>query len=88
VLNSTTRANLLARKAKLETQISNLNDTFDSLSQQQIREYNFNSGEGSQQAKRRSLKDIQDALDRAQAELDAICRRLAGKGLTSIRSRR
>lgn len=85
---SVKKARLLAKKSKLESQITTLEETLDSLLATEVESYKYDSGEGSQQVKRRKLSEIQDQLDRLESRLDAICRRLAGLGLTSIRLNR
>lgn len=85
---SAKKARLLAKKTKLESQISTLETTLDGLLATEVEEYRFDDGEGSQRVKRRKFEEVQKQLDNLEARLEAVCRELAGLGLVNIRLRR
>jgi hypothetical protein len=53
-----------------------------------VQSYAFDSGEGSQRTTRRSLKDIQDSLDRLYARENHLINALYNMGIVSIKLRR
>jgi len=60
----------------------------DELLATTVEELRFDSGEGSQRSKQRKLGEHQEIIKALEADIDSICRRLQGKGLTSIVLRR
>lgn len=81
-ISSERRAELEARKATLDTRIAALDAAYlDALESGGVKSYSFNSGEGSQRTEYRTLEEMQDALDRMEAQRQRIINILAGKGI-------
>lgn len=88
-LTASTRSRLLARKTTLETLITAAEAALTSaLETGDVESYTFDSGEGSQRTKYRSLEDIQKNLDWLYSRLDFITRRLNGTGIVNLNLRR
>lgn len=85
---STSIETLLERKKRKEAQLEKLNDNLDSLLNDNIDSYKFDSGNGSQMTKFRTIKNLQDGITKLEKELDQICARLRNSGLTNITFRR
>jgi uncharacterized coiled-coil DUF342 family protein len=86
-LSSSRRATLIARIEKKEAQLASLETAYDALIHE-IDEYKFNSGEGNQQVKYKSLKQISDEITRLEAEIDSLWRKLNGRGIVNMNLRR
>jgi hypothetical protein len=52
------------------------------------KKYRLDTGEGSQMTETRSLNELRDQLERLDANIDLLQRRLCGQGLASIAVRR
>ena len=83
------------RKARLQTQltnvqiqITNLTSVLTEMSATGALSYSFDSGEGSQRTTRRSLKEIQDSLDRLLATEAHLINELHRMGIVSVKLRR
>lgn len=72
--------------AALDLQIAALNEAIKNSSG--IESYKFDSGEGSQTTKYRSLTEMIDTRDCLNAERNRLCNILGGKGLANMRLRR
>jgi len=70
-----------AQKAKAETLL-------DTLLGEEIESYRFDSGEGSQQAKRRKLTEVKEIIDSLEQEIANLYRRLECGGLVVMNLRR
>lgn len=64
------------------------NATYTRLLSNDIEEYNFNSGEGAQRARRVKINDLKTQIDSLEAEIERLTRRLRAGGLTNIVLRR
>ena len=85
---SSNRLALLTERLETKTaQLVKLYDAFDRRINP-AESYKFDSGEGSQQLKYLSLKDMQDAIDRLEKEIDALGRKLNGTGIVNMNLRR
>ncbi len=84
----TTRTRLKASLERKEQLLVKLYATYEELISDGTESYRFDSGDGSQQAKKRKLAEFKDQIDELESEIAAIERRLAGKGLTSISLKR
>lgn len=84
----TTRQILIERLEKKKAQLVIVEKTYEELLAEPNESYRFDSGEGSQATKKRKLSDLSEQIDKLEAEIDGICRRLQGKGLTQIALRR
>lgn len=87
-LTSTRRATLTARLAKREASLETVEATYDELLANGVESYRFDSTEGEQQTKRRSLKEVKEQVDSLQAEIDNIRRTLSGTGIVNMNLRR
>ena len=82
-----------ARKARIIARIEKLEDYADSLYTLQanfdsVESYNFNSGEGSQQTKFRSLTEVDMAIRRTESTIERLYRILLGYGIVNVNLRR
>lgn len=71
-------------QAMLATLYANLTE----LSASSVSSYDFESGEGRQRASRRSLKDVQDQIERLEATEEHLINELSNMGLISVALRR
>jgi 6-phosphogluconolactonase (cycloisomerase 2 family) len=83
------------RTARIKRQLSQvqtaLTALYTSMTEQSasgVESYKFESGEGSQQTKRRSLTEIQDQIDRLEASEAHLINALYNMGLISVQLRR
>ena len=79
ILNKITRkeASLGIAYASYDSALAELNES-----------YRFDSGEGSQSAKKRDIESFKKQIDALESEIDSLYRRLKGQGLTRISLRR
>jgi hypothetical protein len=83
-----------ARKTRIQNRIDKLEDHLDRLYTAQengdlhIESYSFDSGEGKQTLRYKSQKELNDAIDRAEAALDRNYNLLNGTGLMNMNQRR
>jgi len=83
------RTALLAEKTQLETDIALLQTAYSSaVTNSEVESYKFDSGEGSQQTKRRSLAEIRKELRYLKAQLNHVLNELAGIGVMNVQLRR
>ncbi len=54
----------------------------------EIESYKFDAGEGSQQVKRRKIAELANQIDRLEAQINGLERKLAGGGLINVNLRR
>lgn len=87
-LNTSKRAAILARITKLKTQLVIANDTLDSGLSTDIREYRFDSGEGSQRVEYKTFKEMTAIVDWLESRIDYLTRKLNGTGLLNMNLRR
>ncbi len=78
---------LEARLAKKEAQLEKLYVAYDDASDN-VKEYRFDSGEGSQRTEYRDLKDISAEITRLEKEIDFLTRKLSGLGIVNMNLRR
>ena len=89
VRDSAYREALIERLSIKQNQLTLLYDQYEEALSIPVEEYRFNSGEGGNQwARRRTLKQLQEAITRLENEIDNLNRRLRGGGLTNIVLRR
>lgn len=87
--SSSLRARYLARLQSIETKLEYLDEAYDAAVQNsEVEEYRFNSGEGSQQTKRRKPEEIRKEIEALEASYDRYYRKLTGGGLTNLNLRR
>lgn len=72
----------------VQTQIDNLSSVLTEMSLTGAHSYSFSSGEGEQRTTRRTLKEIQDSLDRLYATEAHLINELYNMGIVSIKLRR
>ena len=82
-LSATQRTALEARKTLLETQLTALTDAM-AAGATEVEGYTIDTGEGRQQMKYRTLKELMDAIDRTQTTITWIDDRLAGAGVVNM----
>ena len=84
-LRSSTRSRLIDRYNKKLAQLGKADAAYDILLDKgDIESYNFDSGDGRQQVKRRQLSELTKTIADLESQLDAIQRRLSGMGLTTF----
>lgn len=86
-INPRTRARLIANLAKKESQLAKAEIAYEALLTE-IKEYRFDSGEGSQRTEYRSTAELETAIDRLEKQIEDIHRRLSGTGVVNINLRR
>jgi len=86
-ITSSTKTRLEARLAVKIAQLEKADEAYDA-SLTEVEEYRLNTGEGTQQMKYRDLKGLEDTISRLEAQIDAIYRRLEGKGIMNLNLRR
>ena len=83
------RTQLKARLAVKKTQLIALYAEYDkAIANIEVQSYKFDSGEGSQQTKRRAPEEIAKAIERLEKEIDSITSKLNGTGIVSMNLRR
>lgn len=88
-LSSTTIASLEAQLAAKQAQLTLANAALSkALANGDVESYKFDSGEGSQSTKLRSLSQLQSAIEKLEADISTIERKLNGGGIVSMRVRR
>lgn len=87
-LSSTTRTRIIAQIDKLEAQLVTLETTIDNSLESGIENYSFDSGEGKQATKYRSLDSLFKARDNLEAKLEKLYRRLNGGNIVNMNLRR
>jgi hypothetical protein len=87
-LSSSEVTRLKKRKAKIEEQLDALDDTIILLSSSPNESYQYDSGEGSQRAKKRKLDEALKSVQTLETIYIHICQKLRGVGIISVRARR
>lgn len=87
-MDSATRAKLVARKARYETQLDTANDTLDTMIADQYSMTELDTNEGDQKLVSRKITDIENLIDRLEAKIDQIDNRLNNRAIVHVRTRR
>lgn len=88
-LPSWRRAQLQADLDRIDAQLVKLYASYNSsLDNAEVESYRFDSGEGQQQAKRRSPLELQKLIDELESKRERIQRKLLGQGLVNMSLRR
>lgn len=88
-LTTSRRSRLQARLDKKITQLALANAAYDdALGSGNVSSYRFDSGEGSQQTKFRSLEDMRKAIGVLESDINRLEQKLSGRGLTQHNMRR
>lgn len=88
-LSSTVRTEKEAELAKYEARLVQLNALFDSAADATgLSSYKFDSGEGSQQAKFRSLDEVMDSIRFHESRINRLRGELRGTGVYNLNLRR
>lgn len=83
------RARIIAEIETKESQLDELNTAYlAAIKNSEVEEYAFNSGEGSQRTKRRSIKEIRQEIEYLESSIDRLYRRLNGTTLINMSLRR
>jgi chromosome segregation ATPase len=87
--NAARRAEIQAQIDTKTAQLTAANTTLESLLSESVESYKFDSGEGSQQAKRRKIDDLMALIQSLEAQIDWLRRKLqSGGGPRAINVRR
>ena len=86
-ISATKRTNILNQIAKKEAQLLKLEEALDDASTG-VKEYRFDSGEGSQRTIRHSPAELIRAIEVMESKIAALYRRLNGTGLVDMNMRR
>lgn len=81
------KADIEAKITKKQAQLVKLETAYDSASTE-IKEYRFDSGEGSQRLQYRDLDKIGKEMERLEKQIAALTRKLLGLGVVNINLRR
>lgn len=88
-IHPTELARIQAQIATKEAQLTAANDALTAaLEAGDVQSYKFDSGEGSQSASRRGLKELTDMVTRLEQELNRLYNRVNGTGLVTMNLRR
>jgi conjugal transfer/entry exclusion protein len=79
---------LQSRLSRIQATLSKLYDLSSEQSLTAVESYGFDSGEGSQRTTRRKLAEINDQIERLEAEQDHYINELNNMGIMSIQLRR
>lgn len=82
------RARLRLQLSRVQAALATLYANLSELSTSSVQSYDFESGDGRQRATRRSLKDIQDQIERLEATEEHLINELSNMGLISVALRR
>lgn len=85
---STRKTRLQNQLTRVQARLENLYEIILEMSETGVSSYAFDSGEGSQRTTRRSLTEIQDMIDRLEAQERHLINELNRMGIVSIRLRR
>lgn len=88
-LSSYLRTKYQADLARVQAQLAEIDTAVTSaMTNGEVEEYRFNSGEGQQMTRRRSLKELLDVQEKLEAKEAKILRKLNGRGLVNMTMRR
>jgi hypothetical protein len=87
-MSSATYARLLAELEKLEELYNHAVATYEKLLQQEINSYRFDTGEGSQQARRVKMSEVSQEIEWISSRADNIRNRLNGRRVVNMNLRR
>lgn len=74
---------------RVQAQIKKANESLEAaLENSEVEEYSFNSGEGTQRTKRRSIKELQSVLNDLESREAWLLRKLNGTSLVNLNLRR
>lgn len=74
---------------RVQSQISKIETVIESaLENGEVEDYSFDSGEGKQRTKRRSLKELTEVLKDLESQESRILRKLYGRSLVNMNLRR
>lgn len=83
-----TRTELNLKLTRKKAQLETANITYEELLADGTESYKFDSGDGSQSAKKRKLQELKEQIDELESDISTIERRLSGRGLTNVGLRR
>ena len=88
-LPSWLRAKYKADLVRVQAQIANLETAIeDAYTNAEVEDYSFDSGEGKQRTKRRSIKELNQVLESLEKTEMRIMRKLYGQSLVNMNLRR
>ena len=87
-LSTSNKADIQAKITRLMAQLEIANDTLDSAVGNEILEYRFDSGEGSQRTQYKTPDQLTKIIDWLESRIDYLNRRLNGIGLSNLNLRR
>lgn len=87
-LSTTRRTFIEAQVTRLTAQIALQQDLLDTLIAQEVDEYTFSTGAGSQRAKRKSVDDVLNQLEKLHRMLEYWQAKLDGTGIIDLNLRR
>ncbi|MCK5504572.1 MAG: hypothetical protein KAJ10_05390 [Thermodesulfovibrionia bacterium] len=86
-ITPTKKARVEARISAKEAQLAKLDTAYEAASTE-IEEYRFDSGDGSQRSKYRSLEKIGKEIERLEREIERLYQTLNGTGIVNLNLRR
>ena len=87
-LSTTRRTQLQTRLAQKEIQLTSAYDAFNELVGESILSYRFDSGEGSQQVRRKDAQGMLNMITSLETYIDWLTQKLNGQGISNMNLRR
>lgn len=87
-LSSSRRTRIEAQITAIETRITALETALETAVSKDIEEYSFNSGDGSQRAVNRTIKEMETSLDVLYRRREYLYNLLRGRGIVQMVARR
>ncbi len=84
-INSAQATNIKAQITTIDAQLDAANTTYTNILAEEIESYKFDSREGSQQAKRRKLEDLDTIIIRLGIRRDHLIQKLNCSGVTNLK---
>lgn len=81
-------ARIKAQIVTKEAQLIKANETYESLLSNEVDDFKFDSGEGSQRSHRRNLNELKKQIDSLESQIENLYRRIQTSGLVNIVLRR
>ncbi len=88
ILSTTKRTRIRVSIAKKEASLAIAQDTLDEILANQAQEYRFDSNEGSQRMEYKKISDLERLIEKLEAQIDWLYRKLEGGNVVELNMRR